>query len=78
MESLKKYDEILEFDPNCSPALLNKAIFPSRKKYTDTLNVLSSIKDGERQIVTKLIEASCHFRLNKFDKSESCIMFYLH
>ena len=72
-ESLKKYDEILEFDPSCSPALINKAIiFHREKKYTDTLNVLSSIKDGERQIDAKLIESSCHFELNKFDKSESC------
>ena len=36
-ESQKIYDEIIDFDPECEPAIINKAIIFFRdKKYTET------------------------------------------
>ena len=72
-ESQKVYDEVLNFDPECEPAIINKAIIFFRdKKYTETLNLLSKLKKGNRQVDVKLIEASCFYEIDDLEQSQSC------
>ena len=72
-ESQKIYDDIIDFDSDCEPAIINKAIIFFRdKKYMETLNLLSKLKKGERQVDVKLIEASCFYEINDLEQSQSC------
>ena len=72
-ESQKIYDDIIDFDSDCEPAIINKAIIFFRdKKYMEPVNLLSKLKKGERQVDVKLIEASCFYEINDLEQSQSC------